>query len=109
MSLYIAMTYIIKATAGFYVYDFMDTHLIGALTAAYVFGIGALGVVAFFVVQGIVWLKACLCGGRRVWKSQHDEPGWGFDGGEEERISYAPGEKTYPMQTQVSPGSFYHN
>ena len=109
MSLYIAMAYIIKATAGFYVYDFMDTHLIGTLTAAYIFGIGAMGVVTFFVVQGIAWLKANVCGGRRVWKSEHDETGGDFDIREEERFYNVPGEKTYPMQRQACPGSFYHN
>jgi hypothetical protein len=92
MVLYIAMAYIIKAAAGFYVYDFMDTSLLGALTAAYIFGIGAIGVVTFFVVQGVVWLKFC-CGGRRVHRAQDDLPGWDFNNRVEEGGFY--GEKSY--------------
>lgn len=92
MVLYIAMAYIIKAAAGFYVYDFMDTSLLGALTAAYIFGIGAIGVVTFFVVQGVVWLKFC-CGGRRVHRAQDDLPGWDFNNRVEEGRFY--GEKSY--------------
>lgn len=78
MTLYIAMAYIIRLTARFYVYDFMDTKLLGALTAAYIFGIGGLGVVTFFVVQAIVWLKGAI-GGRGVWRSRYDLPRWGVD------------------------------
>ena len=78
MILYIAMAYIIRATAGFYVYEFMDTNLMGALTAAYIFGIGGMGTVAFFTVQGLVWIKGAL-GGNRIWKSKYDLPRWGFD------------------------------
>lgn len=78
MILYIAMAYIIRLTAHFYVYEFMDTSMIGALTAAYIFGIGGMGVLAFFVVQVVVWLKGVI-GGRDIWKSQYDLPRWGFD------------------------------
>jgi hypothetical protein len=83
MTLYIAMAYIIRLTARFYVYDFMDTKLLGALTAAYIFGIGGLGVVTFFVVQAIVWLKGAI-GGRGVWRSRYDLPRWGLDQRESE-------------------------
>jgi hypothetical protein len=78
MILYIAMAYIIHATAKFYVYDFMDISMMGGLTAAYIFGIGAMGVVAFFVVQGVVWVKGAV-GGGRVWRSRYDVPQWGFE------------------------------
>jgi hypothetical protein len=78
MILYTAMAYIIRLTAHFYVYEFMDTSMVGALTAAYIFGIGGMAVVAFFVVQGVVWLKGVV-GGRGVWRSRHDLPRWGFD------------------------------
>ena len=77
MILYIAMSYLVRLTAHFYVYDFMDTTLVGPLTAAYIFGIGGMGVVAFFVVQGVVWLKGVL-GGQGVVKSRYDFPTWPF-------------------------------
>jgi hypothetical protein len=69
MSLYIAMAYLIRATAGFYVYEFLDSGMIGGLTAAYIFGIGGMGVVGFFVVQGLVWIKFKVIGGGGVWDS----------------------------------------
>ena len=79
MILYIAMAYLVRLTARFYVYDFMDTSMVGPLTAAYIFGIGGIGVAAFFVVQGLVWLKGVLGGGGVV-KSRYDLPSrWGFD------------------------------
>jgi len=56
----------------------MDTKLLGALTAAYIFGIGGMGVVTFFVVQAIVWLKGAL-GGRGVWRSRYDSSRSEFD------------------------------
>ena len=78
LGLYVAMAYIIKASAKFYVYDFMDAKMVGNLTAAYVFGIGGMGVVCFFLVQGIVWIKG-VCGGNGVWRSRYDIPRWGFE------------------------------
>jgi hypothetical protein len=78
MILYIAMAYIIRATARFYVYDFMDTQIMGGLTAAYIFGIGGMGAVAFFVVQGIVWGKGWV-GGGGVWRSRYDLSRWGVE------------------------------
>jgi hypothetical protein len=78
MILYIAMAYIIRAAAGFYVYEFMDVDMMGALTAAYIFGIGGMGIVAFFAVQGVVWVKGVL-GGNGVWRSKYDLPRWRFD------------------------------
>ena len=78
MILYIAMAYLVRLTSHFYVYDFMDASMVGPLIAAYIFGIGGMGVVAFFVVQGVVWLKGVL-GGRGVVRSRYDLPRWGFD------------------------------
>jgi hypothetical protein len=78
MILYVAMAYLIRLSAGFYVYDFLDTRMVGALIAAYIFGIGAMGVITFFAVQGIVWVKGIM-GGKRVWRSQYDLPRWEFD------------------------------
>lgn len=72
------MAYIIRATAGFYVYEFMDVDMMGALTAAYIFGIGGMSTVAFFTVQGVVWIKDLL-GGNAVWRSKYDIPRLGFD------------------------------
>jgi hypothetical protein len=90
------MAYIIHATSRFYVYEFMDTQSMGALTGAYIAGIGALGVITFFVVQGVVWVKQWCCG-RRVWKSQYDIPRWPL----EQRMSeYSTQlEKGYGAQT----------
>jgi hypothetical protein len=78
MILYIGMAYLIRLTSHFYVYDFMDTSIVGPLTAAYITGIGGMGVLAFFLVQGIVWLKGTV-GGRGVWRSKYDLPRRGFD------------------------------
>lgn len=78
MVLYIAMAYVIRLTSHFYVYDFMDTNMVGPLTAAYISGIGGMGVLAFFLVQCVVWLK-CIIGGRGVWRSRYDLPRRGFD------------------------------
>src|SRR5579862_2973070 len=75
LGLYLAMAYIIRAASRFYVYEFMDTKSMGALTGAYIAGIGAMGVIAFFVVQGAVWIKQWSCG-RRVRKSKYDLPRW---------------------------------
>jgi hypothetical protein len=63
---YIAMAYIIRASAHFYVYDFMDIKLMGALTAAYIFGIGGMSAACFFVVQHqetlhLLWNYCWLC------------------------------------------------
>ena len=78
MVLYIAMAYVVHLTARFYVYDFMDANMVGLLTAAYIFGIGAMGVVGFFVVQGVVWLKGAL-GGQGLVRSRYDWEHSGFD------------------------------
>jgi hypothetical protein len=78
MVLYVAMAYLIRLTSHFYVYDFMDTSTVGPLIAAYISGIGAMGVLAFFLVQGVVWLKG-MVGGRGVWRSRYDLPRWGLD------------------------------
>jgi hypothetical protein len=96
MVLYIAMAYLIKLAAGFYVYDFMDTSLLGALTAAYIFGIGAIGVVTFFVVQAVVLCKACCCGGRHVRRARDDLPGWDLNNPVEEGSFYR--EKSYAIR-----------
>jgi len=100
MILYIAMAYIIHLTAHFYVYDFMDTSMLGALAAAYVFGIGGLGVVTFFVVQGLVWMKGAI-GGTGVWRSTYDLTGQGFD--QRVRVSERTqgiGDKGYTTETR---------
>lgn len=91
--LYIAMAYIIRAAAKFYVYEFMDVGMMGGLTAAYIFGIGAMGVLCFFVVQGIVWIKGTI-GLRGVWRSKYDLPSWGFDEGVGENNQWT-GDKGY--------------
>jgi len=78
MILYIAMAYLVRLTAHFYVYDFMDASMVGPLIAAYIFGIGGMGVVAFFLVQGLVWLKGALGGGGVV-RSRYELPRWGFN------------------------------
>jgi len=52
--------------------------MMGGLTAAYIFGIGGLGLVTFFVVQGLVWVKGGI-GGKGVRKSKYDVSRWGFD------------------------------
>ena len=78
-------------------YDFMDTNLLGVLTAAYIFGIGGMGVVTFFVVQGVVWLKSYVCGGRHVWRAEDDLSGWELGSRVEESIY---GEKPYPKPRQ---------
>ena len=72
------MAYLIRLTAKFYVYEFMDPSMMGALTAAYIFGIGGLAMVTFFVVQGLVWIKGCI-GGKGVRRSRYDLPRWGFE------------------------------
>lgn len=59
-------------------YDFMDPSMMGGLTAAYIFGIGGLGFVTFFVVQVLVWIKGGI-GGKGVRRSKYDVPRWGFD------------------------------
>ena len=87
------MAYIIRVTARFYVYDFMDTKLLGALTAAYIFGIGGMGVVTFCIVQAIVWLKGA-AGGRGVWRSRYDLPRSEFDQRDSESTR-GTGEKGY--------------
>lgn len=99
LGLYISMAYIIHATSKFYVYEFMDTKSMGALTGAYIAGIGGLGIVTFFVVQGIVWLKQWCCG-RRVWKSKYDIPRWPL----EQRMSECSTqlEKGYGVQARRS-------
>lgn len=75
MGLYVAMAYIIYLSAHFYVYSFMDARMVGALTAAYISGIGGMGIVTFFIVQGLVWIKGLL-GGTRIWRSRYDVPRW---------------------------------
>lgn len=77
LGLYIAMAYLIRLTAKFYVYEFMDPSMMGALTAAYIFGIGGLGTVTFVVVQVVVWVKGFV-GGKGVWRSKYDLPRWGI-------------------------------
>jgi len=69
--LYVAMAYIIYASTKFYVYGFLDKNIMGNLTAAYIFGIGGLGGVVFFVVQGLAWCKQICCG-KKVVKSVYD-------------------------------------
>ena len=86
MVFYIAMAYIIHLTANFYVYDFMDSKIIGPLTAAYIFGIGGLGVITFFVVQMVVWVKFCCCGAG-LKESKFDVPRWEDDRNEPIEVS----------------------
>jgi len=64
------MAYVIYATTHYYVYGFLDHTVVGNLTAAYIFGIGGMGVVVFFVVQGLAWCKVCCR--KKVIKSGYD-------------------------------------
>ena len=57
-ALYLAVTYITRATKGFYVYNFLDpAHKGSGMVAAYVFGIAVAVVVIFLLVQGIIALR----------------------------------------------------
>lgn len=96
LGLYIAMAYIIRLTAKFYVYEFMDVKMMGAVTGAYIAGIGAMGMITFFVVQGVVWVKQWCCG-RGVWKSKYDLPRWPLDQRMNECSASMNVEKTYAM------------
>jgi hypothetical protein len=100
MGAYIGIAYVVWASRGWYVYEFMDSQMMSpGLTAGYCFGIGGIGVVAFFVVQGIVWIKMKILGGKKVVSSRRD-------GGSERNVVGGGGvageaEKRYVQGTMV--------
>jgi hypothetical protein len=71
--LYIVMAYIIRLTAKFYVYEFMDwaTFSSGA-TVGYICAVGSFGGFIFFVLQKVAWAKTLFGGVKR---SAHDRDG----------------------------------
>ena len=94
MILYVAMAYLIRLWAHFYVYDFLDTKMLGPLTAAYIFGIGAMGAVTFFVVQGIVWVKGAI-GGRGIRMSPYESQSRRYEGNEVDNDVQVTTDKIY--------------
>ena len=58
LALYVGLAYVVRASQGFYVYDFLDPATGGSgRVAAYAFGILAAVIVIFVVVWLIVWVR----------------------------------------------------
>ncbi|KAF7761261.1 hypothetical protein Agabi119p4_10670 [Agaricus bisporus var. burnettii] len=64
LGLYLGVAYITRASQGFYVYDFLNPQMQGALLAGYIFGIGVGQAIVFIVIRYVIVLRERLVKGR---------------------------------------------